>query len=392
MSIVIFGDLFTFPEGSAATNRVYTYAKGFIANGISVHVICLTNVADPKQGVVDSVHYYHPLAQETRSKNLLIRRWKRLKEFYDTYRLIKKINQADKIIAINSWSNAIVIHLFGYLFARSVRTKFIIECSEHPLRFYQSGFLKKKRGLANFFIESSMADGIFCISNYLMNFYTEQHIDTRKLFLVPSTVDPDRFIKVKNKPVDYDYIGYFGSLTFSRDNVDLLIEAFAEFSKLHANVNLILGGFCSESERNDIEKLISTLNIKNRVLLLGYLTREEIVQYITHANILVMVRSHDLQSQASYPSKLTEFLASARPVISVNVGEIPLYLKDGENAFLINPGNAKELLEKLDFVYSNPLIAKGVGQKGKQLTETIFNYKFQAERMIGFINHLSHAD
>jgi hypothetical protein len=40
MSIVIYGDVFTFPECSAATNRVYTYAKGFIENGISVHVIC----------------------------------------------------------------------------------------------------------------------------------------------------------------------------------------------------------------------------------------------------------------------------------------------------------------------------------------------------------------
>jgi hypothetical protein len=39
MSVVIFGDVFTFPEGNAATNRVYTYAKGFIENGIDVHVI-----------------------------------------------------------------------------------------------------------------------------------------------------------------------------------------------------------------------------------------------------------------------------------------------------------------------------------------------------------------
>jgi len=43
MSIVIFGDIFTFPDGGAATNRVYTYAKGFTENGIKTHVICFTN-------------------------------------------------------------------------------------------------------------------------------------------------------------------------------------------------------------------------------------------------------------------------------------------------------------------------------------------------------------
>jgi hypothetical protein len=35
MSIVIYGDLFTFFEGSADTNRAYTDAKGFNKNGIS---------------------------------------------------------------------------------------------------------------------------------------------------------------------------------------------------------------------------------------------------------------------------------------------------------------------------------------------------------------------
>ena len=43
MSIVIFGDSFSFPEGNAATNRIHTYAKGFTENGISVHVISFAN-------------------------------------------------------------------------------------------------------------------------------------------------------------------------------------------------------------------------------------------------------------------------------------------------------------------------------------------------------------
>ena len=43
MSVVIIGDMFSFPEGDAATNRVLTFAKGFLENGQKVHVICFGN-------------------------------------------------------------------------------------------------------------------------------------------------------------------------------------------------------------------------------------------------------------------------------------------------------------------------------------------------------------
>jgi glycosyltransferase involved in cell wall biosynthesis len=230
---------------------------------------------------------------------------------------------------------------------------------------------------------------VFCISHFLMDFYKSKGFDRRKLFLVPSTVDPTRFINTGVKPVNFNYVGYFGSLTFERDNVDLLVSAFAEFSKQHNDIQLVLGGFCLDSQRKDLIDLIAKLGIQERVVLLEYLTREEVTQYITHASILVMVRSKDLQSQASYPSKLSEFLASSKPVISVNVGEIPLYLKDGEHVFLVEPGNTAALAQKLDYVWNNYGLALEVGQKGRQLTETVFNYNYQAKRMIEFISSIN---
>jgi glycosyltransferase involved in cell wall biosynthesis len=390
MSIVIFGDLFSFPDGSAATNRVYTYAKGFIENGIPVHVICFFNEYQEKhEGVIDGIHYYHPFAQKKRSKYFIIRNVRKLLKFSNTISIIKKINKQGEIIAINSWSNLLATHLFAKSLCKLTNSKLIVECSEHPLRSYQGNNFKKKQGELNFSIEASISDGVFCISHFLMDFYKSKGFDRRKLFLVPSTVDPTRFINTGVKPVNFNYVGYFGSLTFERDNVDLLVSAFAEFSKQHNDIQLVLGGFCLDSQRKDLIDLIAKLGIQERVVLLEYLTREEVTQYITHASILVMVRSKDLQSQASYPSKLSEFLASSKPVISVNVGEIPLYLKDGEHVFLVEPGNTAALAQKLDYVWNNYGLALEVGQKGRQLTETVFNYNYQAKRMIEFISSIN---
>ena len=107
-----------------------------------------------------------------------------------------------------------------------------------------------------------------------------------------------------------------------------------------------------------------------------------------HADVLVMTRSRDLESDASYPSKLTEFLATGKPVVSVNVGEIDNHITDNVHGYLVEPGDIKGLTDKLNLIFNNYEAASLVGKQGKKLTETVFNYNVQAKRILDFINGL----
>ena len=193
--------------------------------------------------------------------------------------------------------------MFSWFLSKIYNSKLIIEASEHPLRHFQKGTLDKQLGIAKFHIETYLCDGLFCISHFLMEFYKNNGVNNHKLFLVPSTVDPERFSEVGENPSGKQYIGYFGSLTFKRDSVDTLIKAFALISNHHSEIQLVLGGFCSEAERKQIVDLIEKLNIQTQVKLLGYLKREEITSYVSHAYILVMVRSNNQESRGFVPFK-----------------------------------------------------------------------------------------
>lgn len=387
MSILIFGDLFTFPEGGAATNRVHCYSRGFKENGVNVSIVSfLSKYEDNANGTLDGIQYYYPFREKKRSKSVLVRFTKKIKKYFATYRLFKQLNREDKIVAINSWTNLLSTHLFAWMLSKIFRAKLITEGSEHPLRFYQGGKIKQLQGAMKVYIETRFCDGILCISRYLVDFYKQRGVNPKKLLLVPSTVDPAVFSSTAQRPVREKYVGYFGSLSFKRDNVDMLIHAFADFSVLYPGVRLILGGFCSPGIKDQMLDLINKLNIQSKVTVLDFLSRKEILEYIINADVLVMTRSKDLESAASYPSKLTEFLATGKPVISVNVGEISDFLSDTVNAFLVEPGNITELTNKLDFVFKNYEFARNVGQKGKELTAGIFNYNFQAKRIIDFVN------
>jgi glycosyltransferase involved in cell wall biosynthesis len=391
MSIVIFGDSFSFPEGNAATNRVYTYANGFYENGVKVHVICFGNeYLKENEGIANGIFFYHPFGQKRRNNYFLIRRWQKLRKYFKAIRLINKINKDDKIIAFNCWTPLLQTQLFLFILSRYLKTFLILERSEHPLRNFQGSFFKKTRGEFKVFTERVLCDGMFCISQYLIDFYEHLGKSPKKLFLVPGTVDTNRFNIPTNAPFDFQYILYCGSLTILKDGVNILIESFNKITQKHPEIKLVLvGKGDTPKEENMIKALVKELNIEEKVIFTGQLSREKIPAYLNNAKILALARPKSIVADAGFPSKLTEYLATGIPVVVTKVGEIPVYLRDNENAFLSEPDDTKAFAEKLDFVLCNYKLAKEISSKGKELTNTIFNYNYQARRIMDFIYSLN---
>lgn len=389
MSYIIFGDLFTFPEGEASTNRVHTYAKGLTENGNKVHIICFKNdYLQESEGELNGIRFYRPFEQKVRNKNFFIRNWKKVMKFSRTASLVRKLSREEKISAIIVYTGLTGTFLFSWILKKMTGSVLIQEISEHPMRYYQNGIFNRLVGKLKVTTEAKLSDGILCISHFLMNFYVEKGVPLHRLLLLPSTVDPSRFRIKSERPYPFPYVGYFGMLSFYRDNINILIEAFSEIKDKYPGLKLVIGGPNYNNERDKIKELISELGIWERVELLDYMEREEVIKYMVNSEVLVMVRANDNKTKASFPSKLTEYLASGKPVISVNVGEISEYLKDGVHAFLVEPGNKEKLAEKLDLVLRQYDKALATARQGTKLTDTVFNYSYQAKRIIPFVDSL----
>lgn len=389
MTYIIIGDSFTFPDGDAATNRVFTYAKGFVENGINVCVIGFRNdYLSVNEGEINGIRYVHPFNRQTRHRNFFVRRWQKLCKYFSTIKLLREIRRQDNIEQLMVYSTRFGTHLFAWYLTRHFKAKLIKECSEHPMRLHQGNYFRTTFGYIKFRSEAFLCAGIICISRFLIDFHRREGIPEQKLLQVPSTVDPARFEGAVDNPMPYRYIGYFGALTFKRDNVDLLLKAFQPLTMKFPDYHLVIGGPGTQNERKLITNLAQELGITSKFKLLDYMPREEITKYIKGADILVMVRGKDMESDASFPSKLTEYLAASKPLITVNVGEIPDYLTDGINAFLVPPGNHSALTSRIEDVINDYASAVSIASKGKELTNNIFNYSFQARRIISFVGSL----
>lgn len=390
VAFVIFGDSFTFPQGNASTNRVYTFAKGFNENGVTVHLICFENeYLDNYNGIIDGIKYYHPLSQTKKSNNFIKRRCLKFLKYIRTFFLLREINKEDKIIAINLHTYRLLVELFAFFLAKAFKTKIIFDRCEHPLQFYKENAFEQTIAKIKIAIQTKLYDGMFCISQYLVDFYKNRGYDPQRLFLVPGTVDTGRFNHHSNSLLPFGYILYCGSLTILKDGVNILIESFAKISDRYPEINLVLiGKGDTIIEEKIIKDLVVKLNAEKRVIFLGQLPRTDVPAYLSNARILALARPESIIADAGFPSKLTEYLATGKPIVVTKVGEIPLYLKDNESAFLSKPDSIDAFADKLDYVLSNYEFAQKVGGNGKELTKTVFNYNFQSKRMIGFIESL----
>jgi glycosyltransferase involved in cell wall biosynthesis len=390
-AIVIFGDTFTFPEGNAATNRVHTFAKGFLEHNLKAVVICFRNeYTEDIRGIFEGIEFCYPFGQKARSKYFFIRRWVKLRKYFKTYSYLRELCIDNDILAINLWTNTLRAQLFVYYLGKRFNIKIIHEHSEHPLRECQKPWIKRYWGEIKSFIGTRLCDGIFCISQFLADFYKSRSVKEEKLLIVPSTVDNKRFKIAGASPLPYNYIAYCGSLTIKKDGVNILIDSFSQIAGDKPEIDLVLiGKGDSEEEESAIRKQTERLDLSQRVHFLGQMSRTEVPFYLSGARVLALARPKSIIADAGFPSKLTEYLSTGKPVVVTRVGEIPLYLQDRENAFLAGPDSAKDFARQLSYVLDNYEFALTVANRGKILSETIFNYNYQAERMLEFIRSLN---
>lgn len=229
-------------------------------------------------------------------------------------------------------------------------------------------------------------NGLFVISTALKQYFREVGVPVEKIRIVNMTVDCERFVGLsKNKNV-WKYIAYCGRIENNKDGVDELIKAFALVCEKHDDIKLyIIGQTPVVTENEENIKLITSLGIRDKVVLTGVVDSSKMPQMLKDATILALDRPNNLQAQNGFPTKLGEYLLSENPVVVTKVGDIPLFLKDGESALLAEECNPQDFSSKLCWLIEHPTEAKQIGQNGKDVAFQYFNYKTETKKIVNFI-------
>ena len=106
--------------------------------------------------------------------------------------------------------------------------------------------------------------------------------------------------------------------------------------------------------------------------------------------MLTIINKYDtLQNKYCFSTKLGEYLSFARPVITTTVGEANNYLKDGINAYIVEPNRPDLIADKIVFIIEHPEEAQKVGEAGHELVLKDFDCVYQAKRIIDTLEKIN---
>lgn len=166
---------------------------------------------------------------------------------------------------------------------------------------------------------------------------------------------------------------FFGGRLSGAKGGDLILQAMKLLVEKYPDTKLLVAGrmddYAKRMERRAVE-----LGIKSNVVFAGWLHGEIEKAYAASDVITIPSVCFD-----SFPNGNLEAFASGKPVVSTCFGGSREIVKDGENGFIVNPFDVKNMAQKISSILEDSEKARSFGENGKTLVQS----NFSAEKMLG---------
>ena len=365
----------SYNPNTATTNRILNFVQGFEDFGIEAEVVFLAPSSDMSK--VDKQYPHITFKYMWESLPFSNRIVNKLAEDYYGWKFARSLKPGDVVFLTN----------FGNIFFKVIKrkgVKVIHEKTEHPDVYSFKGF-----NVNRYKREVKKVDGMFVISTALRDYYASLGLSKDKIEIVNMTVDSNRFMGLKKQPSE-KYIAYCGTASNNKDGVDELIKSFAIVHKVLPEVKLyIIGKTPDKDDASSNLNLIDNLGINKSVVFTGVVSAAEMPQILKNAAVLALDRPDSLQAQCGFPTKLGEYLLTENPVVVTKVGDIPLFLTDGETALIAEERDPQDFSSKLIWALQNPEEASKIGKAGALVAMREFNYLNETKKIIDVIKRLS---
>ena len=238
-------------------------------------------------------------------------------------------------------------------------------------------------------IVGERATGVWVVSERLRQWWTDRGVAPDRIILAPSMIRSTSF-EHPSATVAPGLATYVGNLV--HEEIDRLLDITEEVRRSHPNFRLRMIGDAIPERRAELDTILEERGLSGSIEIIGPVTPAAIPGYLAESAILLLPRARGVFSQAGFPNKLGEYLASGRPVITTSVGDIPEYLEDGVHAILVDPDDvgafAHALMEPLD----DPERQSALGAAGRERFRAIASNDLVVGRALAWISELQACD
>lgn len=383
LNIVFIGST-PFPKGGAGTKRIRYMIDYLNENKIESHVLItrsnpVATLNNPRKGLYGICSFCNINDQF------------QLKNFPSFYKvgneLLKQWYQKGKknilifptVLACTDYPFYRTAKRLGFhIVFDKVETSFLANGTKHD-SFYKT---------ANIFLSERLTEkackkgaSSFVIST-LLEKENKQKFPLMKTCVLPNStpVICDKTRENLNTPLKILYSGTFGE----KDGVDFLIKGFLKARQTGCHCQLILIGKGTETQM----KVIKDIQDRDDCQYLGFVSDEVLERNLKECDILAMTRRNSVFANYGFPFKLSEYLATGNVVIASKVGDVPLFLENKKNAFLVEPEDADAIAKSILYIDKNREEAIKIGQAGLEVMRQQFSINHIGNKVVNFLHSL----
>lgn len=151
-----------------------------------------------------------------------------------------------------------------------------------------------------------------------------------------------------------------------------LLEAVKQLCGRYGNLRLLIVG--TGPQENELKNYASELGIADKVVFAGFRSDVENIMNIIDISVLPSLTE-------ALSLSLIEGMAVGKPCVGSQAGGIPEVVRDGENGFLVPPGDSKKLADAIGRLLESEELRLSMGQKGKAYMEEKFTASGMADKI-----------
>lgn len=243
----------------------------------------------------------------------------------------------------------------------------------------------------NFKILGQFSNGIIFASRKSKKYYKNFLSKNIKFSIIHAPVNTNRFCSnkiPKNKKIKLPslknkiVIGTVANINPIK-NISLIIKTTEILNKQFKNLIFLIVGPIYKSQKKYFKKikdLCENLEVKNVFFTGSY---RDIRPLLSRFDIYMCSSLNE-----SSPTSVWEALSMAKPVISTNVGDVPIFVKNKHNGYIVNSFNEKIFARKLCELINDKKLRVSFGKKSRKIAEQHLNLSNCAKKHFDFYNSI----
>ena len=379
------------PDNASDSVRLIKVIKSLKNNGFKITVVTafphypngnIPNIYKKKFFVRESLNgvdiirtYVPPLSHNGLFKRFLI-------HISFTFSALIALFYLEKVKIIFAFSQKFFSYITGILYKLVLRVPLMLDVVDiWPEAIVNAGIIKenKKTFLKIMRIQLkifyNLSDRLITLTEAMKELLvTSAHLKSSKISVLPIITYPDKFKPTKLKKPEHNnkfIIIYSGNLGVIYDFQNLLKTAF--ILKNNKDIQFIIKGTGDERIKSFLHHYIKINKLKNIHFNEEFLNSQEFIKFLNLADTFVLPMKKCPFPDASFPSKLIDYLTFGKPVIYSGEGYIANLINELELGLITIPGSPQDLSKAILYLKKNEEIKNKMGENARKAVKQLFS-------------------